>query len=600
MLYKKGDPADPTNYRPIGLARTVYKLWTSLVTRVLSDYAERNSIIGDSQEGFRGGRNTHRQLANLLNALEDAKHTNRNIYVMYVDFSSAFNTVDHDKLLQLMWDMGFPMHAVQVVRKLYSGATTTISTSFGDSDPVSIDRGTLQGDTLSPFLFLLFIEPLLRWLHKGGNGYQHGCLPPRDRARNACSAPAYADDLAVVTNSSKAMEEQADKLTKYLRWAGMAVNHKKCGATGMLYGSASQGLLAGPLHPTTVQALQRQLSGVQISGSTVPFLHPSKEPYKYLGVLLTPSLNWTHQMSELTVASIERADGILRSMASCKQKLRLVDTLLKPFMEYSFSTGAYTINDIARLDSLVAQVAKHAFHISPSSPTAMVQEDRDQAGMGVTSLQKHYTAALAAQLTDALNDKGRLGAVTYALLKLQLEGAGCINDSQLADHMRSSRWLRAVTLLGQCGGHLLHHEGGGRAEWMQLNGCQLTKLMARLRHDPSELGTHLPLPSKYLLPLLELGITGVAQLAEAKGTHVVAATKLQEHLRRHNITGKVRSRHRVALNRLTACLNTPVGAAPPRSHSCGGCRPAAAANPGDTPVLRHRDGAGTCCRPLPR
>jgi hypothetical protein len=112
MLYKKGDPADPTNYRPIGLARTVYKLWTSLVTRVLSDYAERNSIIGDSQEGFRGGRNTHRQLANLLNALEDAKHTNRNIYVMYVDFSSAFNTVDHDKLLQLMWDMGFPMHAV--------------------------------------------------------------------------------------------------------------------------------------------------------------------------------------------------------------------------------------------------------------------------------------------------------------------------------------------------------------------------------------------------------------------------------------------------------------------------------------------------------
>ena len=105
---------------------------------------------------------------------------------MYVDFSSAFNTVDHERLLLLMWDMGFPMHAVQVVQKLYSGATTTISTSFGDSDPVSIERGTLQGDTLSPFLFLLFIEPLLRWLHKGGNGYQHGCLPPRDRARNAC------------------------------------------------------------------------------------------------------------------------------------------------------------------------------------------------------------------------------------------------------------------------------------------------------------------------------------------------------------------------------------------------------------------------------
>lgn len=556
LLYKKGDPADPTNYRPIGLALTVYKLWTSLLTRVLSDYAWRHKIIGDSQEGFLEGRNTHRQLRNVLNALEDAKHSSQNIYLLYIDFTSAFNTLDHDKLLQLMWDMGFPLQAVQVVQKLYSGATTTITTSFGETDPVAVDRGTLQGDTLSPFLFLLFIEPLLRWLHNGGRGYKHGCLPADSRAKYACSAPAYADDLAVATNCPRDMEVQASKASQYLQWAGMDVNHRKCGVTGMLWGSAGSGLMDGVLHRKTVAALQRQLAGVQISGQGIPFLHPHTEPYKYLGVWLTPSLNWRHQMSELTVSVIEKAEGILRSMASCKQKLRLIDSLLKPYIGYSFCTGAYTTRDIARLDSLVAQVAKQAFYLSPSTPTAMVQEDRTRGGMGVTSLLQTYTAELTKQLVHAVNDTGRLGAVTWALLQRQMKHPGGMSDMVLADHMRYSSLYRAMVHLQAAGGRLIRHTAAGQVEEVGLDGSRLTQLLAQLRHDPADLNTSLKVPSQCFLPLLEVGVTDTAQLMEANGTHLVAASKLAETLHRHGINTKVKSRHKMALNRLTVYLNT--------------------------------------------
>ncbi|EFN50548.1 hypothetical protein CHLNCDRAFT_137223 [Chlorella variabilis] len=72
MLYKKGDPTDPANYRPIGLALTIYKLWTALITGVLSD--------------------THQALFSVLNALEDAKLFDRDIYMLYIDFSAAFDT----------------------------------------------------------------------------------------------------------------------------------------------------------------------------------------------------------------------------------------------------------------------------------------------------------------------------------------------------------------------------------------------------------------------------------------------------------------------------------------------------------------------------
>ena len=372
---------------------------------------------------------------NVLNALEDAKLHSRDVFMLYIDFSSAFDMVDHDKLLQLMWDMGFPLHAVQAVQGLYTGASTSIRAAFGTSDPIDIDRGTLQGDSLSPFLFLLFIEPLLRWLHVGGRGYKHGCTKdPAEQQKHACSAPAYADDLVAMTNSSRDLQVQAEKISMYLEWSGMEVNHKKCGATGVLYGSTASGRVTGaPLSKNAVQVLQRELRGrIAISGRAVPTMHPDAEPYRYLGVLLTPTLNWQHQRVALLESVIEKADGILRSPASDAQKLRMIDTLLRPHIRYSLCTGAYTSQDIACLDSMLARVAKFALRLPTSAPTALIQEDRDLGGVGVTSLQETYVAELTAKLVDALNVGGRSSEVTYLLLQEQVNRVGAALNSECA------------------------------------------------------------------------------------------------------------------------------------------------------------------------
>lgn len=157
MLYKKGDPPDPANYRPIGLSLALYMLWTSVLTDTLMSFSEQHSLLNSSQEGFRPGRNTHRQLSNVINALEDAARTKQDIYLLFIDFSAAFDTVDHTKLLQVMGELGNPPDAIQVVQNLYTGAQTRIKTQHGTSAPITLERGTIQGDTLSPFLFLIFI-----------------------------------------------------------------------------------------------------------------------------------------------------------------------------------------------------------------------------------------------------------------------------------------------------------------------------------------------------------------------------------------------------------------------------------------------------------
>ena len=106
LIYKeKGPETDVASYRSIGLANTLYKLWTRLITNTLYKNAEVNSLLSNMQAGFRKKHDTVQQLQNVLTTLEDAKLYKQGIYALFVDFTSAFNTTDHDKLLLcLAWD----------------------------------------------------------------------------------------------------------------------------------------------------------------------------------------------------------------------------------------------------------------------------------------------------------------------------------------------------------------------------------------------------------------------------------------------------------------------------------------------------------------
>jgi hypothetical protein len=86
LLYKKSDPSIFTNHRPIALANTTYKFFTSTITAQLASYGKKHQIIQNSQEGFRKERCTSKQLQTLITTLEDSKLTQQNIYLLYIDF----------------------------------------------------------------------------------------------------------------------------------------------------------------------------------------------------------------------------------------------------------------------------------------------------------------------------------------------------------------------------------------------------------------------------------------------------------------------------------------------------------------------------------
>jgi len=86
----------------------------------------------------------------------------KDIYALIVDFTSAFNTTDHNSMLWIMYVLGFLTDAIDAVKNLYENATTQVKLPSGVcTGQIPVERGTIQGDTLSPFLFFLYMEPFL-------------------------------------------------------------------------------------------------------------------------------------------------------------------------------------------------------------------------------------------------------------------------------------------------------------------------------------------------------------------------------------------------------------------------------------------------------
>ena len=122
LLHKKDDPTHIVNYRPITLANTIYKLYTSTLTTFLTNYGEQHRLLHFSQEGFRPQRNTSRQIQTIIAALEDARLTTKDIYLTYIDFRNAFGSIDHARLLAIMEDLGYPLDAVEIVGNIYKNS----------------------------------------------------------------------------------------------------------------------------------------------------------------------------------------------------------------------------------------------------------------------------------------------------------------------------------------------------------------------------------------------------------------------------------------------------------------------------------------------
>ena len=112
-----------------------------------------NRELPDIQAGFRKGRGTRDQIANIHWIIEKVRKLQRNIYFCFIHYAKAFDCVDHSKLWKILREMGIPDHLTCLLRNLYAGQEATVKTGHGTTDLFQIGKGVLQGCIWSPYLF---------------------------------------------------------------------------------------------------------------------------------------------------------------------------------------------------------------------------------------------------------------------------------------------------------------------------------------------------------------------------------------------------------------------------------------------------------------
>ena len=108
--------------------------------------------LPDVQAGFRKGRGTRDQIANIRCIIGKAREFQKNIYFCYIDYAKAFDYVDHNKLYKILKEMGTPEPLTCLLRNLYAGQEATVRTGHGKTDWFQIGKGVRQGCILSPCL----------------------------------------------------------------------------------------------------------------------------------------------------------------------------------------------------------------------------------------------------------------------------------------------------------------------------------------------------------------------------------------------------------------------------------------------------------------
>ena len=159
-----------------------------------------NHELPDVQAGFRKGRGTRDQIANIRWITEKAREFQKNISFCFMDYAKAFDFVDHNKLWKIMKEMGIQDHLTCLLRNLYAGQEATVRTGHGTTDWFQIGKGVCQGYIMSPCLFNLYAEYIM--INAGLEETQAGIKIARRNISNL----RYADDTTLMAKSEEELK----------------------------------------------------------------------------------------------------------------------------------------------------------------------------------------------------------------------------------------------------------------------------------------------------------------------------------------------------------------------------------------------------------
>ncbi len=274
-----------------------------------------NDLLSPVQHGFITSRSTQTQQLHYLDRLTDSYENNQQTEIVYLDYSKAFDTVSHNKLLHILDHLKVNTFIVNWIRIYLSDRTQTTLVEDTFSDRIPVTSGVPQGSVLGPLLFIIYIDDLIRVVS--------------DTCKHT-SVYAFADDIKVVSADSDDIQLALDTINVWIKNWQLNLNTTKS---------------------EHLTLREKKSVNLHINNQVIPKVLTVRD----LGVVISNNLSWTPYVNKIRAKANSLSHTILRlfSTSNCWMRIKLFLTYVRPLLEYNTTTWSpHLHSDIIKVESV--------------------------------------------------------------------------------------------------------------------------------------------------------------------------------------------------------------------------------------------------------
>ena len=339
-LFKKDEDYLLENYRPISVLPSISKVFERVIHNQLSNYFCENNLFYDNQYGFRKSHSTELATLELIDRVINSMDNNEIPIAIFLDFSKAFDTIDHEILLYKLKYYGINNNALQLLQSYLSNRKQYTVLDNVESSFLSIKTGVPQGSILGPLLFIIYVNDL----HLASKMFQ---------------PVIYADDTTLSASLStfgsagqdrdRHINNELNSISHWLKLNKLSLNSSKTKA--MLFHNPRRNVIY-PL--------------INIDQVAIEFV----DTFNYLGIIIDKNLSWKSHISKMTT-KLSKTIGImcrLKNLISSEILRTLYSSLFLPYINYGILCWKSKLNSVVKLQKKAIRILaneKYNAHTEP-------------------------------------------------------------------------------------------------------------------------------------------------------------------------------------------------------------------------------------------
>ena len=342
-IFKKGDPLQASNYRPVSLTSVPSKIMEHIVCSHIMKHLEKHRVLCDNQHGFRKFRSCESQLITTVDDLAKNLDNGNQTDMILLDFSKAFDKVNHSSLLAKLQHYGINGKLHKWISGFLDNRTQKVFLEGASSSATTVLSGVPQGTVLGPLLFLIYINDIPKFISPG------------------TQLKLFADDSAVYRKISssldhKILQQDLISLTEWEKEWSMQFHPDKCQLL-TITNKREPSTFTYTIHNTKIQ--------------------PTTDA-KYLGITLNNKLSWNTHIDTVCQKGNNTLNFMFRNFRTAGPKIKeqLYKTYVRPALEYSSSVwDPHTQDNINKLEKVQRRAARFTTntYTRESSVTTLLQ-----------------------------------------------------------------------------------------------------------------------------------------------------------------------------------------------------------------------------------